>query len=625
MIDEPHAPESTGEESPPIVCGHDRRGLRWRGTKLRRLASRVALLAAVAGLASLPVPAGASARLADAPLSADNANPNSEPEVNLGGASALLQIAESEFELLPRQQMFRNGDFKPDHWAPTTKHFGRVSTTSSAATAPDVVYTVEGQPEKASYQFCYYTRNDCQDVEVGVESESGHLYLRIDLDRTAPGSRPVDAYVQDFPEQPVELAVAESQSALKVFREVLVKPSSRVPDCSDYEPATPQLFECLTLGELLLDDPPEITAVMRDALPELVQDGANYRLIFAEEFEGGKSQSPTGSCMTGMATIMDNFSVTADPCTNLDGSSVPVPCEEIENGYYYSAKTTTCGSAIGVGGKFAYKYGYIEMKYEVPARRFIVTYTNSATAGNRWPVLGHNHHRYGITIDSVEDLLDYEEAEIDLVEHIPSSSNLQDIAHQYYNVRLRLDGYDSIRTDKVISFCNRRQLDNHDPTRMRLPGCWKTGHTIVVTKGLEWTPQGYITYYKVEGDSNPSDRPIAMRKSQIGLMTGKSRGWEHGAVCGDEVDQWLVPVDPDTTDTDPVVFEQVAVSHVPFSFGHSTWGYPQGSKVLGQFKIHYIRVFQPENLYTDMEPVYPPLPVAAPDPGDGNRRVCTSP
>ena len=225
---------------------------------------------------------------------------------------------------------------------------------------------------------------------------------------------------------------------------------------------------------------------------------------------------------------------------------------------------------------------------------------------------------------SIEDMLTYEESEIDLVEYLSSAYYIHDISHQYYNISLRLDGYDSIRTEKLIYFCNGPEEDHFEPIILQLPVC-RSNKTIVVTKGLEWTPQGFITYYKVEGDSNPGGTPVPLRKSQIGLKTGKSRGWEHGAVCGDEVDQWLVPVDPDTTDTDPVVFEQVAVSHVPFSFGHSTWGFPKSwhDKVLGQFKIHYIRVFQPENLYTDMEPVYPPLPVAAPDPGPDNRRTCS--
>ena len=622
MIDNPHALEAAGEESTPVACGPCPRGLRGRDTKLRRLASRAAVLAAAAALALIPVPAEASASSADTPLSTE-ANP--EPDVNRGGASARLQIAESEFELLPRQQMFRNGEIRFDEWAPTHRYFGRVGTTSSEATVPDVVYTVEGQPEKSSYQFCFLKRADCQDVEVGVEETSGRLYLHIDLMHKAPGSRRggVVAYVPDFPEQPVELAAAESQSALKIFREVLVKPSSRVPDCSDYEPATPQLFECLTLGELLPDDPPETTAVMRNALPELVQDRSNYRLIFAEEFEGGESQSPTGDCMTGMATIMDTFNVSLDPCTNLDGSNVPIPCEEVENGYYYSAKTTICGAFIGTDGKFAFKYGYVEMKYEVPAYQFTSDYTNNGTVGALFNDLAFNHHRYGITIDSIEEFLNYEESEIDIAEYIPSSSSMFEISHQYYNIFLRFNGHDSVRTDKIIVFCNERQENHHEPILLRLPVCGQRDQTIVVTKGLEWTPQGLVTYYKVEGDSNPGGTPVPLRKSQIGLKTGKLRGWEHGAVCGDEVDQWLVPVDPDTTDTDPVVFEQVGLSHVPISIGNSTWGYPKSSRVLGQIKIHYIRVFQPENLYTDMEPVYPPLPIAAPDPGEGNRRTCS--
>ena len=456
MIDNPHALEAAGEESTPVACGPCPRGLRGRDTKLRRLASRAAVLAAAAGLALIPVPAEASASSAARPLSTEG---NPEPDVNRGGASARLQIAESEFELLPRQHMFRNRDNRLDQWAPTVMYFGRVSTTSSAATIHDVVYTVEGQPEKASINSATTSATTAK-TSKSVEGKTGHLYLHIDLDRGAPGSRPVAAYVQDFPEQSVELAAAESQSALKIFREVLVKPSSRVPDCSDYEPATPQLFECLTLGELLPDNPPGTTATMRNALPELVQDRTSYRLIFAEEFEGGKSQSPTGSCTTGMATIMDSFNVRLDPCTNRDASSVPIPCEEVENGYYYSAKTSVCGSIIRTAGKFAFKYGYVEVKYEVPAYTFSPTYTNSAIAGNVHPEMAHNHHRYGIVLASFEDMLTYEESEIDLVEYLSSAYYIQDISHQYYNVSLRLDGYDSIRTDKLIYFCNGPEEDH---------------------------------------------------------------------------------------------------------------------------------------------------------------------
>ena len=619
----PYARASTGEESPRgSAHDSDRRGFRSKSTKPRRLASRVAVLAALAVFASMPVSAGASASPADALLSANSADAGSEPEASLGTASVRLKIEQSEFELLPRQHLFKDGDNRTDNWAPTDKYFGRISTTSNAAEVPAVVYSVEDQPEQSSYQFCHYKRDDCQDVEVVVEDTSGHLYLGIDLDGRVRSNRSGPVYVPDFPEQPVELAATESQSALKVFREVLVKPSSRVPDCSDYQAATPQLFECLTLGELLLDDPPEATVGMRDALPDLVQDRANYKLIFAEEFEGEKSLSPTGDCMTGMATIADNFNIAVDPCTNVDASTVPVPCEEIENGYYYSALTSVCGASISTDGKFAFKYGYVEIKYEVPARSISGFYSNSAVVGSRLPDLAHNHHRYGVTLDSIEDLLSYEESEIDLVEYIASS--VHDISHQYYNIRLRYDGYDSVRTNKDIFYCNPRSTDA-SAIVLRLRVCGQRNQTIVVIKGLEWTPQGYITYYKVDDGSNAGDRPVALRKSQIGMSTGKSKGYEHGPVCRNDVGQWLVPVDPDTTDNDPVVLEQVAVSHVPFSIGHATWGFPKyyHNKVLSKFKIHYIRVFQPDNRYTDMEPVYPPLPVEKPVVAASDRPSCS--
>ena len=153
----------------------------------------------------------------------------SEPEASLGTASVRLKIEQSEFELLPKHKLFRHGHVRHDQWAPTDHYFGRVSIISNAADVPDVVYSMEGQPEQSSYQFCEYKRDDCQDVEIGVGDTSGHLYLHIDLGQARLGYRHGVTYVPDFPEQPVELAAAESGSALRVFREVLVKPSSRVP------------------------------------------------------------------------------------------------------------------------------------------------------------------------------------------------------------------------------------------------------------------------------------------------------------------------------------------------------------------------------------------------------------
>ena len=108
----PYACASTGEESPRGAHDNDRRGYWSRGTKPRRLASRVAVLASVAALGLMPVPAGTSARPADALLSADSTDANPESEASLGTASMRLKIEQSEFELLPKQKMFRHGHFQ---------------------------------------------------------------------------------------------------------------------------------------------------------------------------------------------------------------------------------------------------------------------------------------------------------------------------------------------------------------------------------------------------------------------------------------------------------------------------------------------------------------------------------
>ena len=157
---------------------------------------------------------------------------------------------------------------------------------------------------------------------------------------------------------------------------------------------------------------------------------------------------------------------------------------------------------------------------------------------------------------------------------------------------------DSVRTNKDFFFCKRRvSPSNPDPQAVLLTLNWcnERGSSLIVTKGLEWTPQGFITYYKVDKDLNAGGRPVPLRKSQIGISTGKKKGWEHGPVCPEDMGQWLVPVDPDTTDEDPVVFEQVAVSHLPVAIGHSTWAPIATNRTVGKykFKIHYIRVFQP--------------------------------
>ena len=112
------------------------------------------------------------------------------------------------------------------------------------------------------------------------------------------------------------------------------------------------------LGEYLPDEPPATTTAIRDALPDsLVQSKANYSLVFAEEFDGSKSPWPTGDCMTALTTITTFFSVKTEPC-NPFRRQTRLPrfrVRRIENGYYYTTKTKTCGSQIGTHGKFSFQ------------------------------------------------------------------------------------------------------------------------------------------------------------------------------------------------------------------------------------------------------------------------------
>ncbi len=54
-----------------------------------------------------------------------------------------------------------------------------------------------------------------------------------------------------------------------------------------------------------------------------------------------------------------------------------------------------------------------------------------------------------------------------------------------------------------------------------------------------------------------------------------------------------------------VILEQVGIGHVPawLRFSSLGWGSPD-TEPATRAHVDYVRVFQPENLYADMEPVY---------------------
>ena len=47
-----------------------------------------------------------------------------------------------------------------------------------------------------------------------------------------------------------------------------------------------------------------------------------------------------------------------------------------------------------------------------------------------------------------------------------------------------------------------------------------------------------------------------------------------------------------------------AVAHAPLSIQIGAWGHNTNTDSVAPLKIDYVRVFQPLNLYRDMEPLY---------------------
>ena len=575
----------------------------------RRFSAVAALCVSAAVVAALPVHADSESSVVDEGVgrlaTADDS------------ADVSLRILDSEYELLPVARIYRQGDKKSEFKAavPTGAYFARVDVAANSSPTPSIVYSVEAQPDKSSYQICYFRRSDCQDVGIDVDLDSGHLFLYVDL-TSHRYTNFVKGNVEDFVAQPVELAAHDPASHRKVYRDVMVKPPSGVPDCSDYEAATPPLFGCLLLREILPDEPPATTAAMREALPDLlVQPKENYSLVFGEEFDDASVDSSTGDCMTGMIGIIDVVSFGDNPCTNTDVRGVP--CQAVTNGYFYSTKATGCVSSVYSEGKVEFKHGYFEIQYEVE-RKTLSGYINHAVVvGTHVPDLRHNLRKYGITIESEEDLLRYMETEIDVVEFLPGSggsssvsSPLYEISHEIYNFARRLDDHEMMRTTRYIDFCATSNDNTYGAIPITIPNCSNSTKTFVVTRGMEWTPEGIVHYVKVKDDPIYGSEMLPFRDSHTELSYGRFYIYDHGLICGTDRDLFLDPVDPDSSDSDPVIRSTVGVAQIPLGFGIVTHGNSPPRLVRTKFRVHYVRIFQPDNRYSDIEPVYTPLPIS---------------
>ena len=338
-------------------------------------------------------------------------------------------------------------------------YFGRVTVKRKEESNSSVQFKVEGLPDQSTY-----TDGSGIDVKIGASENSGLLYLF--TPRT--GRYGAIRYVNDFTTQRVELSATDS--ALKVYREILVEPSGRVPDCSDYPEQNRDRYMCLFQGEIFPSTPPpSISDTLRNALPsKLVQPKENYELVFAEEFDGDTGQRPSSHCEGGLANLdEDKWSFDNDWCDDVDAEEVP--CEGMEDGHYYMSRTSVCDPGMETRGKFTYKYGYLETKYTVNLDE---AYDQNMTLviGNHRKSMTSVNQKYGVQVSNYEDFTRFIEVEIDLFEYFPGRQ--REIAHPAfinyhpYVFNAHTEPRLSNQMDQVL----RLRAEHDRPTRLSIRG-----------------------------------------------------------------------------------------------------------------------------------------------------------
>ena len=530
------------------------------------------------------------------------------------------------------------------------KYFGELAVARRTPADIAMTYAVENLTDQGLYKICNsltanntltYDASNCEDVLIGVHDTNGRMYLYFGDGGGAHKAKYRHAFkMQDFEPQRVEVSAQESAGSLKIYRDVLVTAPDHTPDCSDYPTRDWLRYSCLFLSELLPQSLPDTTTTLTDGLPDtLTQAKSNYQLVLSAEFDGTPGGVEGDACRNGMTLIDEEFwTYDATPCNGIDANGVP--CENVANGRLSHGVSRTCGSGLSTKGKFTYKYGYFEYQYSFNLKAENA-YMNAAT------VIGDSRSpqrmifpRYGITLRSYEDMLKFMSLELDVTEYNPRLN--YDYSHRnlnnpdWINNAADFPPRDSTRNNRFCVGLNRLKVRDLYFGNLS-SGCSRTanggkGSRVTVTKGVEWTPAGYRYFMKVDGATSyqACRHPVGSTVNRVSY-NGDSRCPAadvvtktvptSGFVLLDSAQLYLtehtrsgrVPLTRDETltfmgtHTDGNPLEQFAVSHSPLDIGSSMWsfgGTNVGTVINVEAQYEYFRVYQPKDLYSQMEPVY---------------------
>ena len=490
------------------------------------------------------------------------------------------------------------------------EQFGRVRVQHGSGES--LLFKVESQQDKSSYELCYCPLHEatrqcegrppfCGAVDTSILAQSGILYLN------GPEGAPfsVHHYFRDYIAQRLEISASEG--ARKIYREVLIEPPDGTPDCSDYPDQDIDRYSCLYLGQESPSPAADQNAAILAALPtKLVQSKENYELIFAEEFDGDPSRGAAGDCEGGLSELDPaKWSFRADWCGS--GRPEDVSCENMRGGRYEMQHVEGCSSGINTGGKFSYKYGYIETKYTVGLEDSHQQNMNMVVGDPRRS-LRYAAARYSVPIRNYEEMSRFLPMEINVFEYFPERK--RELTNYFYNYHPYIYYRDT--EPRYASNWTRYCITN-PPAGINF---WTAEQcadrtSLTVTKGLEWTPRGYRMLVKVEG---LHDDFIVISKGNTRLHRRRATSvtapvtYTAGAVryTGTDRDPFFEFLEPEDADS---VLTRFTIGHMPLRVDFGSWrGFGnhggEDATTAAKMKIDYVRVFQPRNRYSDMEPVY---------------------